>query len=223
MGSHTATYQELITIKHNLLLNGFLSFSDSYALAHKYLNNYPIIHKIINKRFQHVFIDEMQDMDIHQYELIEKIFTENNDTNTIIQRIGDKNQSIYNSIETKSIWQDRENVLHLSNSLRLSSPIANIVKNFALFPEHCTDIQGMNECQLKPHILLFSDSSIKNVIPHFSQLVQQYKGSGKLNFRQDKPLEIKVISWNTDWKDDENSRTNPSKLRLEDYHQVFQK
>ena len=174
-------------------------------------------------RFQHVFIDEMQDMDIHQYELIEKIFTENNDTNTIIQRIGDKNQSIYNSIETKSIWQDRENVLHLSNSLRLSSPIANIVKNFALFPEHCTDIQGMNECQLKPHILLFSDSSIKNVIPHFSQLVQQYKGSGKLNFRQDKPLEIKVISWNTDWKDDENSRTNPSKLRLEDYHQVFQK
>lgn len=223
LGSHTATYQELITIKHNLLLNGFLSFSDSYALAHKYLNNYPIIHKIINKRFQHVFIDEMQDMDIHQYELVEKIFTENNDTNTIIQRIGDKNQSIYNSIETKSIWQDRENVLHLSNSLRLSSPIANIVKNFALFPEHCTDIQGMNECQLKPHILLFSDSSIKNVIPHFSQLVQQYKGSGKLNFRQDKPLEIKVISWNTDWKDDENSRTNPSKLRLEDYHQVFQK
>ena len=75
----------------------------------------------------------------------------------------------------------------------------------------------MNECQLKPHILLFSDSSIKNVIPYFSQLVQQYKGSGELNCLQDKPLEIKVISWNTNWKDDEDSRSNLTKLRLEDY------
>lgn len=223
IGSHTDTYKNLATIKINLLKTGILSFGDCYALAQKYLNNYPIIHKIINKRFQYVFIDEMQDMDTHQYELIEKIFTENNDTNTIIQRIGDKNQSIYNSIKAESIWQDRDNVLHLSNSQRLSSPIANIVKNFALYPEHCTDIQGMNECQLKPHILLFSNSSIQNVIPHFSQLVQQYKNSGELCTYQEKPLQIKVISWNTDWKDDEASRANPTKLRLEDYHQVLKK
>ncbi|WP_343682858.1 UvrD-helicase domain-containing protein [Acinetobacter baylyi] len=223
IGSHTNTYKELATIKINLLKTGILSFGDCYALAQKYLSNYPTIHKIINKRFQYVFIDEMQDMDTHQYELIEKIFTENNDTNTIIQRIGDKNQSIYTSIKAESIWQDRDNVLHLSNSQRLSKPIANIVKNFALYPEHCTDIQGMNECQLKPHILLFSNSSIQNVIPHFSQLVQQYKNSGELCTYQERPLQIKVISWNTDWKDDEDSRGNPSKLRLEDYHQVFKK
>ncbi|MDH0667279.1 UvrD-helicase domain-containing protein [Acinetobacter junii] len=223
IGSHTNTYKELATIKINLLKTGILSFGDCYALAQKYLSNYPIIHKIINKRFQYVFIDEMQDMDTHQYELIEIIFAENNDTNTIIQRIGDKNQSIYNSIKAESIWQDRDHILHLSNSQRLSRPIANIVKNFALYPEHCMDIQGMNECQLKPHILLFSDSSIKNVIPYFSQLVQQYKASDELKFRQDKPLEIKIISWNTDWKDDEASRSNPTKLRLEDYHQAFKK
>lgn len=223
IGSHTKTYKELATIKINLLKTGILSFCDCYALAKKYLSNYPIIQKIINKRFQYVFIDEMQDMDTHQYELIEKIFTENNDTNTIIQRIGDKNQSIYNSIKAESIWQDRDNVLHLSNSQRLSRPIANIVKNFALYPEHCTDIQGMSECQLKPHILLFSDSSIQNVISHFSELVQQYINSGELNTHQDKPSQIKVISWNTDWKDDEASRANPTKLRLEDYHQVFKK
>ena len=165
----------------------------------------------------------MQDMDTHQYELIEKIFTENNDTNTIIQRIGDKNQSIYNSVKTNSIWQDRKDVLRLSNSQRLSKPIANIVKNFALYPEHCTNIQGMNNCQLKPHILLFSDSSIQNVISHFSELVQQYVSSGELNTHQDKPPQIKVISWNTDWKEDEASRTNPNKVRLEDYHPIFKK
>ncbi|WP_336152416.1 UvrD-helicase domain-containing protein [Acinetobacter sp. 99] len=223
IGSHTNTYKELATIKINLLKTGILSFGDCYALAQKYLNNYPIIHKIINKRFKYVFIDEMQDMDTHQYELVEKIFTENNDTNTIIQRIGDKNQSIYNSIKAESIWQDRDNVLHLSNSQRLSKPIANIVKNFALYPEYCTDIQGMSECQLKPHILLFSDSSIQSVISHFSELVQQYINSGELNTHQDKPPQIKVISWNTDWKDDEKSRNNPKKVRLEDYHPIFKK
>lgn len=223
IGSHTNTYKGLVKIKKDLLRFGFLSFSDCYALANKYLTNYPIIRQIINKRFDYVFIDEMQDMDTHQYELIEKIFIENTTTNTIVQRIGDKNQSIYNSVKTNSIWQDRNNVLHLSNSQRLSRPIANIVKNFALYPEYCTNIQGMNECQLKPHILLFSDSSVTNVISHFSQLVEQYKSSGELKFQEDKPPQIKVISWNTDWKDDEASRNNPSKLRLEDYHQVFKK
>lgn len=223
IGSHTKTYEELANIKKYLLQTGILSFGDCYALANKYLSNYPIIHQIINKRFDYVFIDEMQDMDTHQYELVEKIFIENNTTNTVVQRIGDKNQSIYNSVKTNTIWQDRDNVLHLSNSQRLSRPIANIVKNFALFPEYCTDIRGMNECQLKPHILLFSDSSIKNVISHFSQLVEQYKDSGELHYHQDKPLQIKVISWNTEWKDDEASRANPVKLRLEDYHQVFKK
>ncbi|OUY07428.1 UvrD-helicase domain-containing protein [Acinetobacter populi] len=223
IGSHTKTYKELATIKINLLKTGILSFSDCYALAHKYITNYPIIHKIINKKFKYVYIDEMQDMDIHQYELIEKIFTENNDSSTVIQRIGDKNQSIYNSVKVASIWQDRDNVLHLSNSQRLSRPIASIVKNFALYPEHCSDIQGMNECQLKPHILLFSNENIKAVIPYFSQLVQQYKNSGELSTRQDKPLQIKVICWNTDWKDDEASRSNIAKVRLEDYHQFFKK
>lgn len=216
-------YNWFYIFKKSILNDGYLNFDDAYFFAHLSLSLRPQLITILQKRFCYIFIDEMQDMDIHQYELIEKIFYDNENSQSILQRIGDKNQSIYNSVKTNSIWQDRDTVLYLSNSQRLSSPIANIVKNFALYPEHCTDIQGMSESQLKPHILLFSDSSIKNVISHFSQLVQQYKGSGKLNFHQDKPLQIKVISWNTDWKDDEASRANPTKLRLEDYHQVFKK
>ncbi|MGN5765215.1 UvrD-helicase domain-containing protein [Acinetobacter calcoaceticus] len=216
-------YDWFFSLKKKALKDGYLCHDDAYFLSNLSLSQRPTLIKIIQKRFFYTFIDEMQDMDIHQYELIEKIFYDNGNNQSILQRVGDKNQSIYNSEKAESIWQDRDNVLHLSNSQRLSRPIANIVKNFALYPEHCTAIQGMSECQLKPHILLFSDSSIKNVIPHFSQLVQQYKASGELNLRQDKPLEIKVISWNTDWKDDEASRSNTTKLRLEDYHQAFKK
>lgn len=222
----TPTNKKFIGLKKaifEVLNKGIISFDYAYKLGDYYLNSNVKIKVLLQKRFSFVYIDEMQDIDTHQYNLIEKIFYDDGNSQSILQRIGDKNQSIYNSVKVGSIWQDRDQVLHLSNSQRLSRPIANIVKNFALYPEHCTDIQGMNECLLKPHILLFSDSSVKNVISHFSQLVQQYKDSGELNFRQDKHLQIKVISWNTDWKDDEASRANPTKLRLEDYHQVFKK
>lgn len=223
LGSHTATYHELFEKKSNLLKSGILSFNDCYALAKRYLQNFPSIADLISKRFNFAFIDEMQDMDIHQYELIEKIFIAPDNAQSIVQRIGDKNQSIYNSVKSDSIWSDRETVLRLSNSQRLSQPIANIVKNFALHPEHSININGLHECQLKPHILLFTTAAIGNVIPFFVQLVHQYKESGNLITDEKKTGQVKIISWNTDWKDDENSRNNPNKIRLEDYYQTFKK
>ncbi len=223
LGSHTATYNELFEKKSNLLKSGILSFNDCYALAKRYLQNFPSIADLISKRFNFAFIDEMQDMDIHQYELIEKIFIAPDNAQSIVQRIGDKNQSIYNSVKSDSIWLDRETVLRLSNSQRLSQPIANIVKNFALYPEHSININGLHECQLKPHILLFTTAAIGNVIPFFVQLVHQYKASGNLITDEKKTGQVKIISWNTDWKDDENSRNNPNKIRLEDYYQTFKK
>lgn len=222
----TPTNKKFIGLKKTVfevLNKGIISFDYAYKLGEYHLNSNIKLKSLLQKRFSYVYIDEMQDIDSHQYNLIEKIFYDDGNSQSILQRIGDKNQSIYNSVKIESIWQDRDNVLHLSNSQRLSKPIANIVKNFALYPEHCLDIQGMNECQLKPHILLFSDSSIKNVIPHFTQLVQQYKNSGELCSHQEKSLQIKIISWNTDWKEDEASRSNIAKVRLEDYHQAFKK
>ncbi len=223
LGEHTQTYKELSATKIKLLKDGILSFNDCYALAKRYLQKFPSIANLINKRFNFVFVDEMQDMDVHQYELIERIFIEADVTHSIIQRIGDKNQSIYNSVKSESIWTDRSTVLRLSNSQRLSQPIANIVKNFALYPEYSLDISGLHECQLKPHILLFSNVTIRNVVPFFVQLVKSYRESGELITDKMKSGQVKVISWNTDWKDDEESRINPNKVRLEDYCQIFKK
>lgn len=222
----TPTNKKFIGLKKTVfevLNKGIISFDYAYKLGEYYLNSNIKLKSLLQKRFSYVYIDEMQDMDTHQYELIEKIFYDNGHSQSILQRIGDKNQAIYNSIKTDSIWQTRTPTLKLINSQRLSPAIANIVKTFAVSPEDCSDMRGLYECELKPHILLFSDENIKAVIPYFSQLIQQYKSSGNLCTQQKKPLQIKVISWNTDWKEDEASRSNPSKLRLEDYHQVFQK
>ena len=58
----------LFTFKLSLLKFGYLCYDDAYLLAGEYLRTYPGIIKIIQQRFQYVFVDEMQDLDKHQYD-----------------------------------------------------------------------------------------------------------------------------------------------------------
>lgn len=212
----SAAYTTFKTIKCQILQSGVLNYDDAYFLAELYLRELPSIRTILQKRFSFVFVDEMQDMDTHQYNLLEKIFYDEGNSVSIIQRIGDKNQAIYNSVKATDIWQDRAEVLHLNGSQRLSQPIADVVKKFALYGDETFDIVGRNECEIKPHILIFEDTTRENIIPYFAQIVKDY---GLDN--SEKP--IKVVCWNTDWKEDETSRNDTSKLRLEDYYRGFKK
>lgn len=207
-------YNWLLKFKSNILQSGILHFDDAYFLADRYISKYPSIKQILQKRFTFVFVDEMQDMDIHQYNLIESIFFDEGNSISKIQRIGDKNQAIYNTIKSSNIWTNRTEILFLNGSQRLSNPIANVVKNFALFNDESFDIIGLNECQIKPHILIFEDSTINNIIPTFAEIVKDY------NLTESKKP-IKVVCWNTDWKEDITSRDDITKLRLEDYHKGY--
>jgi hypothetical protein len=127
-----------------------------------------------------------------------------------------QNQAIYNSVKATDVWQDRANILRLNGSQRLSKPIADVVKKFAVYSDAKFDIEGKNECEIKPHILVFETANIGSIIPFFAQIVKE-NGLEK----SDKP--IKVVCWNTDWKNDEASRNDPTKLRLEDYYKGFKK
>lgn len=210
-------YNWFLKFKKELLKLGVLHFDDAYFLGGVYLNKFPEIKTILQKRFCFVFVDEMQDMDTHQYNVLEKIFYDEGNSFSKFQRIGDKNQAIYNSfVKTNDIWVDRPVVLRLNGSQRLSEPIAEFVKKFALHTDVNFDIVGLCECVVKPHILIFENETIGNIVPCFAQIVREngLANAGKV---------IKVVCWNTEWKDDERSRTDPSKLRLEDYHKSFKK
>lgn len=209
-------YSWFFQFKKAILKTGILHYDDAYFLADLYLNEIPNIKFILQKRFSFVFVDEMQDMDTHQYNLLEKIFYNDGKSISKIQRIGDKNQAIYNSVKATDVWQDRAAVLKLNGSHRLSKPIADVVKKFALYSDETFDIVGKNECEIKPHILVFTSASIGNIIPCFAKIA---KDNGLTN--SGKP--IKVVCWNTDWKDDDASRQDASKLRLEDYYKGFKK
>ncbi len=219
IGSHTDTYKNLYSAKKDLLDRGILNYNDAYSFAYSYLKKYPIVATLLQKRFSFVFVDEMQDMDTHQYNLLEKIFYDDGNSVSKIQRIGDKNQAIYNSVRATDVWQLRANpdsVLNLSGSQRLSKHIADVVKKFSLYNDNNFDIIGKNECEIKPHILVFDTANIGNIIPFFAQII---KDNGLEN--SEKP--IKVVCWNTDWKKDETSRNDATKLRLEDYYKGFKK
>lgn len=108
----------------------------------------------------------------------------------------------------------------INGSQRLSKPIANFVKRFALYNDVNFNIVGMNVCVIKPHILKFENETIGNLIPQFAHIVKAYKEQGSFT-NPERP--IKVVCWNTDWKEDDTSRQDDAKLRLEDYHIGFRK
>ena len=208
-------YKWFLSFKKNILKQGILHFDDAYFLAKAYLFHFPKIKEIIQKRFSYVFVDEMQDMEIHQYDLLEKLFYNEGNSTSIFQRIGDKNQAIFNNIESNEVnWIDRGNNLVLTNSHRLSSKIANVVKSFALNNPNNFDIIGLNECDIKPHIILFDDTSKEKVIPKFMELVKEFKEEGRLIDYGKYP--IKAICWNAKWKSE-------TELRITNYFPTYKK
>lgn len=209
-------YSWFLQFKKAILKSGILHYDDAYFLAEMYLRNFPSIITILQKRFSFVFVDEMQDMETHQYNLLENVFYKEGNTNSKIQRIGDKNQAIYNSVKADDLWIDRPEVLRLNGSQRLSKHIANVVKKFALYNDENFDIVGKNDVQIKPHILVFENNTIESIIPFFAKIVKEI---GLVN--SVKP--IKVVCWNTEWKEDETSRNDATKIRLEDYYKGFKK
>ncbi|MFD0964230.1 UvrD-helicase domain-containing protein [Pseudofulvibacter geojedonensis] len=183
--SESRTYKALLNFKLNLLKKGYLHFDDAYTLADFQLAKIKDYPKILQKRFLLVFVDEMQDMDVHQHDLIEKVFHPDVNTLSVIQRIGDQNQAIYNggSIHLEHIWSTRENVLFINGSHRLSQRIASLVQNLALTPN---PVEGRNQnpdgsiIDIKPTILIYQDANREQVIPTFADKIKDLQTSGAI-------------------------------------------
>ena len=187
----TPTYKALLKMKYDVLESGYLHYDDAYYLAGQYLNDYVI--NILQNRFSHIFVDEMQDMDKHQHDLLEEIFFTSNKNKSIFQRIGDKNQSIYNgNVKLDSIWSERKNTLNLNGSHRLTEKISNLVNCFALDRANGFQINGLRTGDISPYLIVYDDRTIEQVIPVFSGIIKELiekdmipKNGGK----------YKAISW----------------------------
>ena len=177
-----------------------ISYWYAYHLGSVYLDKAPFVKQVFQRRFRYVFVDEMQDMDRHQYDLLESVFYDGGKSKSVFQRIGDKNQAIFSDdVKIDEIWEDRDEayVLSLSGSRRLSREIAQAVEPFGMGGP---TIEGRNRRNkdgspnaLPPHVILFDDTSVEQVLPAFCSLVAKYKQEGKIPRSHEHP--VRAICW----------------------------
>ncbi|MCK5055236.1 MAG: ATP-dependent helicase [Candidatus Aminicenantes bacterium] len=197
----------LFEFKRQILIEGVLCFDDAYFLANVYLKKFPKIKRLLQKRFRYVFVDEMQDMDTHQYKILEDIFYNDGDSLSNYQRIGDKNQAIFSGdVKIDDIWGKRKIELPLIGSYRLSPNIANVVKYFGL---EFLEIEGRNnKANIKPHLIVFEKP--KDVIKEFTKIIK------KNNLDQiptDDEYPFRAVGW--------TGKKNDKGLTIKNYHEGF--
>lgn len=158
-------------IERELIYNGYLKYEHCYKLAIKYLDKFPNINEIFQKRFKYVFIDEVQDTDDIQFEILDKLFS---NSDVVIQKIGDKNQEIFSNTKSSSNgWIVTENYLEIKNTKRLSKKISEKIINFAINQQI---LNGNSEIELKPVILLFDEINMhETVLLEFGKLIEEYQ------------------------------------------------
>ena len=205
-GSAHNFYLQIKEWKENLFKNGLLNYKDSFNIGLYALSTNSNLKNVLQKRFKYVFIDEMQDLEDFQINIIDDIFFSDS-SQTTIQRIGDKNQSIYNSVKENCDWITRQDFdsenytdLTIQNSMRLSPSIANLVDKFVLKrPENYSVIGKFEESTIPPHLILIDQNTTgESLKTKFKEIIEE----NNLHF-ESKNLEkgFHIVSWTTD-KDD---------------------
>ncbi len=214
MNFTTESGNELKKIFETLREEGIFKYFDSFEISSDYINSNINLTTLLQKRFKYVFIDEMQDLEEYQIKIIDDIFF-TKDSKTVIQRIGDKNQSIYNSskrIKEVCDWKTREKEtknkkykdLSFQNSLRLNSNVANLVDKF-VFERPTKDYQVVGkfeESNLKPHLIVINRETTGEQLKNkFEELIKTYKLQ-----ECDKNVKngFKIVSWVTEKEEDNN-------------------
>ncbi len=210
------TYISLKGFKTKLLKWGYLHFDDAYFLAEYITDRKPRCIDVIRQRFQYIFIDEIQDMDFHQHNLIEKIFVTPDTHTCYIQRIGDKNQAIFNGFsDSENVWEYRDTLKFLSGSHRLSRPTASVVEKLALVDNPIegrrTNPDG-SAINIKPTIIIYTDQNIKRVIETFADCIKQKLIDGEIP--QNIHNVYQAVAWRREHQDED-------KYGLKDYCPKF--
>lgn len=176
--STSDSYKKIFEVKNNYKQKWIITFDEAYYLAFCYLEKFPKIIKILQKRFWYVFVDEMQDMEQHQADILERLFYKKYTFNHCFQRIWDKNQAIYsgfeaNEIDNSKIWKRK--ILKIEWSHRLTQNIANVVNCFQI--EWETKIIWRNNLEkwdIKPIMIVYEDKDLNNERFWDNKILQEF-------------------------------------------------
>jgi DNA helicase-2/ATP-dependent DNA helicase PcrA len=220
VGFKTKVGNQLLGLFESIFRLGILRYQDSFTMAERYLKQNRQLEPILRERFGFIFIDEMQDLDKAQIELLENIFY-NPASDTVIQRIGDKNQSIYSrgTINDKIVWRSRHEQdpkrfpknYTLTKSHRLPKKIAELVDCFVLKRDDKRyKVEGAsNNVDISPHLLIYQNEKDAQILKDkFIELIKKY------NLHQSqKNVErgFHIIAWTVE-KDGQSDKWHLKKL-----------
>jgi DNA helicase-2/ATP-dependent DNA helicase PcrA len=194
--------KELLKIVESQLKDGIVRFKDCFSLASWYLHNFPNVKEQLQHRFKYVFIDEMQDLEKYQIDIIDDIFF-SKESKTIIQRIGDPNQSIYNKVKDECDWKPR-NIKYLNGSNRLSSKNAELINCFTYRNEdEKFTVVGerkllKDEKEIHPHLVLFKNETKEQLKSKFEEIIKSHN----LHNIEGKKKGFKIIGWTGERKNE---------------------
>lgn len=176
-------YKELNDVMINKTLDkGILRYKDAYFLAGVYLKKFPQLQNYFSNRFRYVFIDEVQDVDEIQIKVLDKIFNDE----VIIQRFGDINQVINNFNSNSNTWELNEDTRPINSSKRYGAGIVKFLEPLRV--EKFGSMRGNDKINtLNPHIIIFDNSTIHNVVPKYIDILKEH------NIKEDKNKKIKII------------------------------
>lgn len=169
IGRDSPSGAEYIKLREEMFKEGILSFDDAYDLAFRYIQEKNLdFSSFSDKRFQYLFLDEVQDCDKHQVDLIRKLFLDNK---VVVQRFGDYCQAIYegdgsDGAEIAELKGD--NVHYIRNSNRFGERIAKPLRTMCM--EDNNLLEGNAEIySAKPIIITYEEPS--RVLPKFAELL----------------------------------------------------
>jgi DNA helicase II / ATP-dependent DNA helicase PcrA len=169
-GSDSETGKALIDTKNILRAEGYFRFDDMYAFAEACLFKVSYAAPALRHRFPWVFVDELQDTSVVQDRIIEHIFGVEP---CILQKFGDRNQSIFNSDEETAGGPSlfgRRLTLPLSTTHRFGQGIATIVSHLtAVAPQKLVGNPALHDGEHT--VFVFDRGSVKLVVPLFGDLV----------------------------------------------------
>lgn len=168
--TYKALYGLLIT---ELLEQGVLRYSDTYLLAQMYIEKYPEVCSYFEKRFQYVFMDEIQDNSWIQNDILNRIFPRDK---IIVQKFGDLNQAIYEDDNggDKLTLDGTIAKYEISHSMRFPQSIASFIGNLKVEESESALIGNGKDSSLVPHIIVFKKDNITGVKNKYIDLIKQY-------------------------------------------------
>lgn len=213
---HNGIKADLFKMKKAILRKGILHYDDCYFLADTYIHKYPFVVQALRKRFKYIFIDETQDLKKYQLDLIDYIF---DCDDCCLQRVGDKNQTIFNRPDrtVPEQWTVRK-MKCLQNSLRLPDSIARVVNPFAV--DKAVDDTGkprftvvgkrqLEHGDIPPCLILIDEYTKDELLPTFNDIIDRYHLRAT---RDGEKYGFHIIGWNLK----RNEGEAKDKLRLED-------